>query len=234
MKKKAIVTVAIAAIFVMVTAVFAAVLTGSTFGEATPLGGGSYRLTSDASPGYGGIDYNVPVPVQFSDITRLQTLQTPESDDNCVGGSPRFQLNVDTNGDQDADGNVFVYTQFVPGGCPGDTNDLAETGGNGEIVGTYDLSQVGGSGYTNYSAASAFFAAHPTYRIIGIQMVVDAGWAFPDGEQTITVTPTVEVNLPQPANANACKNGGWRTLFRADGSAFRNQGDCIQYVNTGK
>lgn len=32
----------------------------------------------------------------------------------------------------------------------------------------------------------------------------------------------------------ACKNGGWQTLRRADGTTFRNQGDCIQYVNTGK
>lgn len=31
-----------------------------------------------------------------------------------------------------------------------------------------------------------------------------------------------------------CKNGGWQNVFRADGSAFKNQGDCIQYVNTGK
>ncbi len=31
-----------------------------------------------------------------------------------------------------------------------------------------------------------------------------------------------------------CKNGGWQTLSRSDGSSFKNQGDCIQYVNTGK
>lgn len=233
MKKRSM-FVAAATMILMVAAVFAAVLNGSPFGEATPLGSGSYRFTSDAEPGYAGLDYNVPVPVSFSDVTKLQAAQTPEADDSCVGGSPRFQLNVDTDGDQDANGNVFVYTEFAPGGCPGDTGDLAETGGNGEIAGTYDLSQIGGPLYGNYSSASAFFAANPTYRIIGIQYVVDSGWAFSDGEQTITATPTVEVNLPQPANANACKNGGWRTLFRADGSSFKNQGDCIQYVNTGR
>jgi hypothetical protein len=31
-----------------------------------------------------------------------------------------------------------------------------------------------------------------------------------------------------------CKNGGWKTLVRANGTSFKNQGDCIQYVNTGK
>jgi hypothetical protein len=34
--------------------------------------------------------------------------------------------------------------------------------------------------------------------------------------------------------ATQCKNGGWMSRIRADGSIFRNQGDCIQYVNTGR
>jgi hypothetical protein len=36
------------------------------------------------------------------------------------------------------------------------------------------------------------------------------------------------------ADRESCKSGGWKTLRRADGSTFKNQGDCIQYVNTGK
>src|SRR6266550_3012542 len=31
-----------------------------------------------------------------------------------------------------------------------------------------------------------------------------------------------------------CKNGGYNSVKRANGSSFKNQGDCIQYVNTGK
>jgi hypothetical protein len=31
-----------------------------------------------------------------------------------------------------------------------------------------------------------------------------------------------------------CKEKGWMTLFRPGGSPFKNQGDCIQFVNTGK
>ena len=34
--------------------------------------------------------------------------------------------------------------------------------------------------------------------------------------------------------AGQCKNGGHANVKRADGSSFKNQGDCIQYVNTGK
>lgn len=36
------------------------------------------------------------------------------------------------------------------------------------------------------------------------------------------------------SNKDQCKNGGYNNVKRADGSSFKNQGDCIQYVNTGK
>jgi hypothetical protein len=35
-------------------------------------------------------------------------------------------------------------------------------------------------------------------------------------------------------NKDDCKNGGWQTLRRADGSSFKNQGDCVSYANNGK
>jgi hypothetical protein len=34
-----------------------------------------------------------------------------------------------------------------------------------------------------------------------------------------------------PTAEGQCKNGGWSTATRPDGSTFKNQGDCIQYVN---
>jgi hypothetical protein len=62
----------------------------------------------------------------------------------------------------------------------------------------------------------------------------------PDGDDLFPGTPIgAQVNangcpLPVPTNKEQCKNGGWMTLVRADGTHFKNQGDCIQYVNTGK
>jgi hypothetical protein len=43
-----------------------------------------------------------------------------------------------------------------------------------------------------------------------------------------------KVDLRVAASKKDCKDGGWKSVFRADGSSFKNQGDCIQYVNTGK
>jgi hypothetical protein len=30
-----------------------------------------------------------------------------------------------------------------------------------------------------------------------------------------------------------CKDGGWQTLTDANGTPFKNQGDCVSYVATG-
>jgi hypothetical protein len=49
-----------------------------------------------------------------------------------------------------------------------------------------------------------------------------------------TTTYDFEPNLSQPATKDDCKNGGWKDLGRPDNSTFKNQGDCIQWVNTGK
>jgi hypothetical protein len=55
----------------------------------------------------------------------------------------------------------------------------------------------------------------------------ETGWAYTPAVSFTTV-------LPVPMTKNDCKKGGWKNLFRADGTPFKNQGKCIQYVNTGK
>ncbi len=44
----------------------------------------------------------------------------------------------------------------------------------------------------------------------------------------------LEIALPTPSSKEDCKQGGWLGLTRPDGSGFRNQGQCIRYVNTGR
>ena len=51
---------------------------------------------------------------------------------------------------------------------------------------------------------------------------------------TITSLDGLSEFVPVATTKDECKSGGWRSLVRADHSSFENQGDCIQYVNTGK
>jgi hypothetical protein len=66
----------------------------------------------------------------------------------------------------------------------------------------------------------------------------DDGDGVADTNDACPGTPSgTQVNAsgcPLAVNGNQCKSGGWQTLFRANGTPFKNQGDCIQYVNTGK
>jgi hypothetical protein len=47
-------------------------------------------------------------------------------------------------------------------------------------------------------------------------------------------TDVGSTGCPLAINKDQCKNGGWQFVFRANGTPFKNQGDCIQYVNTGR
>lgn len=42
------------------------------------------------------------------------------------------------------------------------------------------------------------------------------------------------IPMPVPAEKDECKDGGWQDLYRPDGTTFKNQGDCVQFVETGK
>jgi len=44
----------------------------------------------------------------------------------------------------------------------------------------------------------------------------------------------MRIPFPVVSDKDACKSDGWADVFRSSGGAFKNQGDCIQYVNTGK
>jgi YVTN family beta-propeller protein len=93
------------------------------------------------------------------------------------------------------------------------------------------------------------------YGPIGVAITPDGAFAYVTNNysntvsviatSTNTVVATVAVDFypvgvaitPQstvPTTAADCKNDGWLSLTRSDGSSFKNQGDCIQFVNTGK
>jgi hypothetical protein len=36
------------------------------------------------------------------------------------------------------------------------------------------------------------------------------------------------------SNKDDCKNGGWQNARRGNGTGFKNQGDCVSYVQNGK
>ena len=124
-----------------------------------------------------------------------------------------------------------------------------------EVNPSFNTAQVHNNNF-NLTAASFGIAVHPA--IVG-SGAVDGScnwWGSASGPTTtsnpagtgtqvgprVTYQPWLIAPAPGglciggnvPTNKNQCKDNGWMTLVRADGSTFKNQGDCIQYVNTGK
>jgi hypothetical protein len=216
----------------------AAAVAGYTlFGDAEIVSPGNAsphaaQIRSLDGGGFGGVRFTSSSVSTLNDLTNLAT-DTYYSENSCGGGSPRFQVRV-TNGVNT--GNIFVYLGPAPAytGCPMNvwipgTNLVTPA----SLVDTSQL--PGGTFYDPYASAQAKYGG---YSVIGLSVVADGEWAFPSGNQTVLVD-NVQINsdtvtFDQPQNKDECKNDGWMTLTRADGSGFKNQGDCIQYVNTGK
>ena len=227
MRKLISMAVVAACAAVIAPAGFAA--TATPFGGATVSGGiltlvsntGDAGSTNDAS----GASFADTGVTTFSSISTLST-EFDVTDDDCKGGSPRFQVRVQT---PSGEKNVFVYLGPSPSFTGCSTNVWIASGNLiGATDGRYDTSQVqAGTQISTYAQALALVGS---YQVTGISLVVDSGWSFDDKEQTVKVR-NVRVNgstfytgetTPPPTTgglnpAQACRK--LRTEMGAD--AFR-------------
>ena len=147
----------------------------------------------------------------------------------------------------------------VTGNCISDVIDLTPTVPEDAIAVWFEANPSFGNAevhQNNFTNVSYGIAVHPSLILGFPASTVDGEnnwWGSADGPGPVgpgtgaKVTPNVDYTpwLIAPALGGACggeevdtkdqcKNGGWQNYFRADGTSFKNQGDCIQYVNTGK
>lgn len=243
--KKSFVTAIAAAVMLTTTAAPAFAANGYTLdGDASVVPGGNpgnaVKLTSDADPGYGAVEYTVSAGTTFATLDVLSTDFMVEADDVCFGGSPRFQITVPEMGpleagDVSGEDNIFVYFEPHEVGDPLCTPETWISSGDLLEAGqTVDTSQLGGTFYHDYADTVADFG---TLAVSEVSLVVDAGWGALDGEQTVlfdntNIDGTVYTYEPHtPSSKDACKKGGWQTLEDANGNSFKNQGQCVSYFN---
>jgi hypothetical protein len=203
------------------------------FGEADLVSPGNGSPTaaqtvSDSDPGYGGVDFTLPDDMTFGNLQNLST-DYNVTDDGCAAGSPRYSIGLDTNNDGTDDGNVFVYLGQPPNyTC---TPGWQSSGNLVEPTDLIDTSQVGGTFYEPVATAQARLG---DATITSIQLVTDAGYAFPDGEQTVLFDNSAINGMVETyESANSCKNGGYK-LFTNNPGPFKNQGQCVSYFATRK
>jgi len=138
------------------------------------------ELSSTATT-FSGIAFEPKKDATFADLKELSVLYLVE-EGGLGGGSPRFQIALDTDGDGESDGNVFVYIGTPPNF---DDNPVGWQH-TGNLLASedlrFDLTQFGGPFYGSYEDAVDLVG---DADIVSVDLVVDAGWMF--GEQTILV-----------------------------------------------
>jgi len=230
-------------------------------GPATPpLGSGSVRLQIPANgdlftnlrhPGYAG--------TTLSSLTALDYYTYVTQ--NMGGQAAYLILNVDTDNDGVTDDLLFFEPVYQNGTYSGDSvpnqcgNPLCVTPGQWQhwnaLVGGWWSANDGFGGPPLHSLAG-YEALHPGTKIVnradgagGVRIAAGGGagaWDNFDGNAdafTIGVShnnTTYNFDLhTAPSNKDQCKDGGWQTFNpNRPAGPFKNQGDCIQFVNTGK
>ena len=175
-----------------------------------------------------GIRFEIPAGTTFADLDELST-DYLFIEGTCGQGSPRFQVRVH-DPVSNAPKNIFVYIGPPPNYTPCPTADYVNTGDLLEGTNPIDTSQLGGTFYDPYDSALAKYGG---YEVLSVSLVKDPGLGQVVRFDNTVVDETL-YTYDRPQNKADCKKGGWKDLTRDDGSEFKNQGDCIQYANTGK
>ena len=223
-------------------------------------GNGTFRQGPGTPPaGTGSLELVTPSPADKVTLFNFDYHTTPIEDFTALGYHtyqtsaavpvqlPSLNLTIDINGGALGTGEfatlVFepVYNVATQGPIvPATWQDWdAISGGNAVWWLTRDT-PLGPRGTT--FTWNAFKALFPNATILGgigpnqgsggaaLTASVDAFTVGVNGSNT-----TFDFELFAAASSrDDCKDGGWRTATRANGTSFKNQGDCVSYTNNGK
>jgi hypothetical protein len=245
MRKLMAVVGAVAGALVLVPAALAA--SATPFGGAAVAADGTLTLVSNtgdasATNDASGASFTSTGVTTFASLTTLST-EFNVTDDDCSGGSPRFQVRVQT---PSGEKNVFVYLGPTPSFTGCSPNAWIASGNLvGSTDGRFDTSQIqAGTQLSTYAQALALVG---TYPVTGISLVVDSGWAFADKEQTVQAR-NVKINAstfyepssgPKPPTsgmspAQACKKlradmglEAFRTAYGTNANGKNAFGKCV-------
>jgi hypothetical protein len=145
---------------------------------------------------------------------------------DSIGGGHTYNIAVDcASGAYTGTGDVVgAYTggEAVAGTLTS-TSNVGTGSYNAVTVGSYP-----GYAYT-YSLASSNGANY-----LGSITDNTGAPAYTGITSTVSNSTRATVCLPHATSKDQCKNYGWQTVSRADYTTFKNQGDCVSYVENGK
>jgi hypothetical protein len=208
------------------------------FGQALDLSAGDGFVTIPNSPSLQTPNFTVAY------WAYLNFAQNPVIADKRNPGDSSSAWQVDIAGN--SAGQYVQGCLFNPSNCwySSLSSPLSPTpvGNWTHVAVTYDGATINGyaNGILVFTASSSNLPGNATADIL-LGRAADGGNQFYglidelqiyDG--ALTAAQVYLLANPVPTDKNQCKNGGWQFLMRPDGTVFNNQGNCIQYVNTGR
>ncbi|HVQ40448.1 MAG TPA: thrombospondin type 3 repeat-containing protein, partial [Pyrinomonadaceae bacterium] len=160
------------------------------------------------------------------------------SANNSVVASFFTSFELTLPADTDADGVPDAIDN-----CPTPNPDQADSDGDGVGDACESCSDGDADGICD-NVDNCPTVANPSQANFDSDSMGDACDADDDGDGVLDAqdqcpgtplgTPVSVTGCPKAVTANQCKNGGWQTLKRANGTSFKNQGDCVSYTQNGK
>ncbi len=117
---------------------------------------------------------NLPPGVRITALSDQLQLKYYFPTRTCAGGSPRFQLAIDTDGDGVSNGNAFGYVGHAGfgAGCLTGLWDFVDM--TDAVPARWDITQFGG-GYQNWAGVVTFFTTlYPNHRVVSGSLVDDS------------------------------------------------------------
>jgi hypothetical protein len=231
--------------------------TGSWVLYTRNAGAGAFRVGPGTAPeGVGSLELATPTGADKLFLFNYGYVGTPLGAIDALGystyrtaGSAQqvtaLNIEVDHNG---ADAGGFTTLVFEPvyntaqGPVVGDAWQSWDAHVDGSAIWWSSRAIPGVCAFDCFVTWDAIVAANPDAVIVGgigvnqgsgndgLTAAVDAFTVGVGGASTTyDFEPWVAATTRQ-----ACKDDGWQTLKRADGSDFSNQGACVSYVETGR
>ena len=209
------------------------------YGAPAGLGSGSLELKTEPTTGAKADYYTFEhAGTPLADVTDLAywTYQAPTG--QVPVADPSFQLQLDVNGAADGGFTTLVFEPYWNTAqgpiVPATWQDWDVDAGlfwSSRTVTDGACALVSGAGGPPFYTLAGLKATCPNAVVLGIG--VNVGTFNPsytvatDGVQFNDTIYDFEVGT-RPASKDECKNGGWQSF---NDPAFKNQGDCVSFVN---
>ena len=209
-----------------------------------PLGVGSFEMNTPTNLDKGTLFNYDHIRTELADITDIRYATYRHATSTAGVALPSINIQVDKDGGTLLPGDflTLVYEPYLNGATITDGVWQNWDAIPGTWWATRPIILADGTACLSQSCTfswSAFVAAYPNATIVG-GFGVNQG-SFNGGLFAATDALTIAYGgntwiydfepFRTPSSKDDCKDGGWKDLRAADGSSFKNQGQCIKYAN---